>query len=416
MKRMLLVVLLMSCGAPYISSLFPVYAEHFNMNNLEITILFAIYALVLLPSLLITGANGDYWGQKKVLRFSILISIASTVFFILSVNIWMLYFARVLEGIAYGVFTGVASAYLLKQTALNKTESMLKISGAATNLGFGLGPAICGLTIQYLHFAPLRMPFWILLGMLLFSSILLEFLPNDDNRSAEKRKISMGIPKNMTGPFWSFIALPIFALFTLAGVALSLIPLFVRNVMHSSNLSISGLLILLLLGGGSMLQFFPWPAHPVVRMRISILALIIGSWIIGYSGEISNLPLLWVGILLEGLGSGWTFQAALRFSGELPKPEECTRVITAFYICAYAGFIIPPVTVGLLTLVFQLNTSLMIINAFASIIIIYVLAYSVRFNRYYASVVLKENSSGRIVDAPSFASVNRSGHRNRERG
>ncbi|REE68097.1 putative MFS family arabinose efflux permease [Paenibacillus taihuensis] len=386
MKRTLLIVLLMSIGATYISSLFPVYGEHFKLSSLEITILFAIYAAVLLPTLLIVGSRGGYWGLKKVLRISIWLSIASTLLFIASTHVWMLYVARILEGIAYGAFTGAVSAFLLKQTTPEKTGTALKLSGVTVNLGFGLGPAVSGLIVQYLHVQPLRMPFWILLFMLFVSLVLLELLPKHEDSNAKKNKISLGIPHNVRNQFWSIIGLPIFTVFTLGGVVLSLIPTFVKNVIHTSNLSISGLLILLLLGGGALMQFFPWPKNPVTRIRLSILALTIGSWLIFLSGQTSSMPLLWAGFFIQGIGAGWTFQAALRFAGQLPKPEERPRVISAFYMCAYAGFIAPPVAVGVLTSFLSLNTSLVIINMFAALIVVYVLIYSLQFKRYYSKL------------------------------
>ncbi|SFT00140.1 hypothetical protein SAMN04488601_1181 [Paenibacillus sp. 453mf] len=90
MKRMLWVFLVMTCAATFMSSLFPLYAKNFHMSSLEITVLFALYAVFVLPTLLIVGARGSYWGLKRVLRASIWISIASTLLFIGSYNVWML--------------------------------------------------------------------------------------------------------------------------------------------------------------------------------------------------------------------------------------------------------------------------------------------------------------------------------------
>lgn len=387
MKRMLWVVLMMSCGATFISSLFPLYGEHYRLSSLEITILFAVYAAVLLPTLLVVGARGNAWGLKRVLRFSIWISIASTLLFLGSLNVWMLYAARILEGIAYGAFTGAASAFLLKQTSHDKVSKAIKLSGVTVNIGFGLGPAISGLIVQYVHFQPLRLPFWFLLVMLLSSLIFLEMLPKHEDSQAQKpakTKISLGVPDNIRSHFWFFIGLPIFTLFTLGGIVFSLIPTFAKNVIHTDNLSISGLLILVLLGGGALMQFFPWPHNPVTRMRIGILLLIIGSWVIVFSGQTASLFLLWAGICIQAIGAGWTFQVSLRFASQLPKPEERPRVISAFYLCAYSGFIVPPVGVGVLTRFFSLNFSLILLNSFAAIIVIYVLIYSVKFNRFYS--------------------------------
>ncbi|MBV7509828.1 MFS transporter, partial [Bacillus sp. sid0103] len=96
----------------------------------QITILFAVYAAILLPTLLVVGAKGSAWGLKRVLRSSIWISIASTLLFQGSFDVWMLYAARILEGIAYGSFTGTAAAFLIKQISPNKVSTAIKLSGA----------------------------------------------------------------------------------------------------------------------------------------------------------------------------------------------------------------------------------------------------------------------------------------------
>ncbi|QOK29691.1 MFS transporter [Cytobacillus oceanisediminis] len=382
---MLLVSLLMSCGATFITPLFPLYSEAYRLNSLQITILFAIYAAFLLPALFITGEKGSTWGLKRVVRISIWISIASTLFFLAGNHSWMLYLARSLEGIAYGAFTGTAAAFLMKQTSPSQMSAALKLSGVTILIGFGLGPAIAGLILQYIHYLPLHLPFWILLVLLIISLCVLETIPKDS--VSVKRKISLGVPNNIRSPFFSMAGLPIFTVFTIQGIAFALIPNFVKNVIHTSNLAVSGLIIFVLLSGAALAQFIPWPSHPITRMRFGILLLAVGSWIIVSSGLTSSLPLLWAGIFIQSIGGGWTFQIALRLAGQLPEPKERPRVISVFYLCAYSGFIVPVIGVGALTQFFSLNHSLIVLNLFAAFIVIYVLLYSVRYNRTYSDMI-----------------------------
>ncbi|MBT2686774.1 MFS transporter [Bacillus sp. ISL-47] len=386
---MLLVSLLMSCGATFITPLFPIYSEAYLLNSLQITILFAIYAAFLLPTLFIAGEKGSRWGLKRVVRISIWISIASTVFFLAVNHFWMLYVARSLEGIAYGAFTGTAAAFLMKQTSPSQIGAALKLSGVTILIGFGLGPAIAGFILQYIHYLPLHLPFWILLVLLIISLIVLETIPKDSVSIEQKRvktKISLGVPSNIRSPFFSMAGLPIFTVFTIQGIAFTLIPNFVQNVIHTSNLSVSGLIIFVLLSGAALAQFIPWPSHPITRMRFGILLLVIGSWIIVSSGLASSLPLLWAGIFIQSIGGGWTFQIALRLAGQLPETKERPRVISVFYLCAYSGFIVPVIGVGALTQFFSLNHSLIVLNLFAAFIVIYVLLYSVKYNRNYSDI------------------------------
>jgi hypothetical protein len=141
-----------------------------------------------------------------------------------------------------------------------------------------------------------------------------------------------------------------------------------------------------LLSGAALAQLIPWPSHPVTRMRFGILLLAIGSWVIVSSGLTSSLPLLWTGIFIQSIGGGWTFQIALQLAGQLPEPKARPRVISAFYLCAYSGFIVPVIGVGALTQIFSLNHSLIVLNLFAAFIVIYVLLYSVKYNRTYSDI------------------------------
>jgi MFS family permease len=97
-------------------------------------------------------------------------------------------------------------------------NSAIKLSGETVNIGFGLGPAISGLIVQYVHFQPLHLPYWFLLVMLLSSLVFLEILPKHEDFQAQKpakTKISHGVPDDIRSHFWSIIGLPIFTVFTL---------------------------------------------------------------------------------------------------------------------------------------------------------------------------------------------------------
>ncbi|WP_379127121.1 MFS transporter [Paenibacillus sp. sgz500958] len=385
MKRMLWVLLIMSVGATYTSPLFPLYQEHFQLSSLGITLLFAAYAVCLLPTLLIVGSKSKGWGFRRVLMVSIILSIAATVLFLTAVQPWMIYLGRMLEGVAYGAFTGCAAAFLFIQTPSEQRGTALTLSGITISMGFGLGPAISGLMIEYSNYEPLHLPF-VILSVLLISALVVLFTLSEDAEAQQGRntsRVTLGIPKEIAPHFRSLIGLSIFMVFTLNGIVLSLIPSFTKNVIHSSNLSISGLLILLLLGGGAMTQLIRSPQDNVTRIRIGLILLLTGSCITVLSGETSQLALLWTGIFIQAIGSGWTFQVSLKLAGSMPKPEERAQVISSYYLFAYSGFIVPIVGVGGLTFFFSLNTALIILNALGALTILYILMYSVRFRKIY---------------------------------
>ncbi|ASS67393.1 MULTISPECIES: MFS transporter [unclassified Paenibacillus] len=424
MKRMLGILIIMSLVATSVSSLFPLFHRDYGLNSLELTLLFASYAAVLLPVLLLTGVRAASWGHKRVIRAGIWLSIGSSLLFMLSADAWMLYAARMVEGAAYGLFTGTATPFLLRHTPSSRTGKAILLSGMTVSLGFGIGPAITGLFAQYASVMPSRLPYALFIVLLLACAAVLETLhsheeenkaiqaaPNPDRdgatganlraipaadaagalgaegKSRERRGALLGVPASIGRHFWTMSALSGFTIFTLNGIVLSLIPMFVTNVLHSSNLSISGLLVLLLLGGGALTQLIPLPLNPVVRLRSGLLILAAGAWTVVLSGHEGSLSLLWLGVGLQALGSGWSFQASLRFAGELPRPADRPRVITTYYLAAYSGFIVPMAGLGVLSYAFGMSTAMVVLNILGLLLVLYAAFYSVGFKREYGALL-----------------------------
>ncbi|MDN4600960.1 MFS transporter [Paenibacillus sp. F6_3S_P_1C] len=378
MKRMLWVIFVMAIGTTFPTPLFPIYQEQFHLSNLEITFLFAVYAIFLLPSLLVAGQIGIVYGLKKITMIGIISSIISIILFIIGTSAWQLYLSRILEGIGFGLFMGTATNLLLKKSPKEMTSKALTLSSMGVMVGFGVGPAISGLIIQYIHFQQLRFPFVTLLLLLISATIFLVSIPDNHQlvNKKEPMRIKISIPRDIRSDFWSFIGLTGFIVFSLNGIVISIIPTYVKTVLHTSNLSISGLLILLLLGGGGLAQRISWPQRPVIRIRIGIILQLIGAWLMVIAGISTNIVLLWMGIFIQAIGGGWSFQASLQLAGIAPKPEDRSKVISAYYFASYSGFIFPIVGVGLLNLFFDLSQSLTILNALATIIVILLVVLS----------------------------------------
>ena len=74
--------------------------------------MFALYAVALLASLLVTGQLSDHVGRRPVVLASIVVQIGSMVCFIAANSVAVLIAARVLSGLATGCAVSALSAYL----------------------------------------------------------------------------------------------------------------------------------------------------------------------------------------------------------------------------------------------------------------------------------------------------------------
>ncbi|MGV3025683.1 MFS transporter [Clostridium thermobutyricum] len=378
MKRILFVICIMAASANLPAPLFPIYQSHFNLNNFDLTLLFAIYTACMLPSLLISTSLVKRNGTKPVVFTGVILAIISSIIFILTKEAWMLYFARAVEGIALGIFMGTSNGLLIKNSS-NITKA-LSLSGIMTLFGFGVGPFISGLIAQYITINPYVLPYVVLMVLLIIAAIILSTVKKGEEEINKKEKIkfSLGIPKNSKILFLMFICPTIFIMLALNGVVISLIPIFVRNILKSSNLAYSGILLMIFLGGGFMAQLIRVPREKEKRIQIGIILLILGTWIVIESGIRVNMILLFLGMIILAFGNGLTFQSSIQLAGMISTKEESSSVISTYYLAGYTGMAIPTIGIGILSVILGLMTSLIIFGVIITILGI-ILVLSPRF-------------------------------------
>lgn len=378
MKRILFVICMMAASANLPAPLFPIYQSHFYLNNFDLTLLFAIYTACMLPSLLISTSLVKRNGTKRVVLFGIILAIISAIIFIFTKDAWMLYLARAIEGIALGNFMGTSNALLIKNSP--NMSIALALSGVMTLLGFGLGPFISGLIAQYSPVIPYVLPYIVLFVLLGLSALILSTIPKGEEtlNKREKIKFSLGIPKKSKILFLLFICPTVFIMLALNGVVISLIPIFVTTVLKSHNLSYSGILLLIFLGGGFIVQFIRIPTDKTKRIQIGLVLLIIGTWLVIESGLKSNMILLFIGMIILALGNGLTFQSSIQLAGMLSAPNESSSVISTYYLAGYTGMAIPTIGIGVLSVILSLMSSLIIFGIIITILGV-ILIFSPKF-------------------------------------
>ncbi|MCQ4637097.1 MFS transporter [Anaerovorax odorimutans] len=360
MKRILWAILMIAVSTNLPAPLFPVYQQQYGLNPLAITALFAVYAACLLPLLLVSGSLADRRGNKQVVAIGLLCAVLSAGCFLIAAGPVMLYIARVLEGFAVGCFMGTSNAFLVENSKGN-VQNALGYASMFNMFGFGFGPLLCGLIAQYIPFFSYQLPFLLLLIALL--SALLMLLPIKSEKkpastSAKRSRISLGVPDENKQVFWFFIAPAAFLMLALNGVVISLVPTYVKTLFHTSNLSYSGVLLFIMLFGSGVAQLIRRPGRAEKRIQWGILFLILGTWGMIAAAPFSSIALLLLSMLLQALGTGWTFQSALRMTGEISTPENRSRIISTFYVCAYSGMAFPTIGIGLLSTLWDLNTAL----------------------------------------------------------
>ncbi len=178
----LLVVFIDLLGFSLILPLLPYYAETFNASEFVTGLLIAVYALMQLIGAPILGRLSDRYGRRPILLISVFGTFIGFLLFGFATTLWMLFAARILDGITGGNLS-VAQAYISDVTDAKNRAKGLGLIGAAFGFGFIIGPVTGGILSQYGY----NVPAFVAAGLALINFILIyTWLP--ESLTKEKRE------------------------------------------------------------------------------------------------------------------------------------------------------------------------------------------------------------------------------------
>src|SRR3954469_3961865 len=101
-------------GSNLATPLYAIYEREFAFSSAVLTLVFATYALVLAPSLLVFGQLSDRLGRRRVMAGGVAVATLGLVLFALARGLPGLLAARATQGLAVGMISGAAAAALVE--------------------------------------------------------------------------------------------------------------------------------------------------------------------------------------------------------------------------------------------------------------------------------------------------------------
>lgn len=162
---------------PALPSMNSYFGSSSAVTNLTLSAFFLFYAL----GILFWGPLSDKYGRKPILLLGSILYAASSVACALSVNIYFLIAARILQGIGAGGITSVSLAIVKDSYSGKKRESILAICQSISGLAPMIAPIVGALILTFSNW---RGSFWALalvsLVNLGFTFLFQETLTNDE--------------------------------------------------------------------------------------------------------------------------------------------------------------------------------------------------------------------------------------------
>jgi multidrug resistance protein len=138
------VVFLDLLGAGILLPILPYYVRPFRSDATTVSMLYLSFSAAQFVASPILGVLSDRYGRRPVLLISLLGSAVGYFLFGMAGSLFMMFFARILDGITGGNIS-TAQAYIADVSRPEDRSKNFGLIGAAFGLGFIIGPALGGL-------------------------------------------------------------------------------------------------------------------------------------------------------------------------------------------------------------------------------------------------------------------------------
>ena len=372
--------MLAASSAP--SPLYPVLQVQFGFSAITLTVIFAVYVLVLLLSLLTVGRLSDHVGRRPVLAAALVVEAGAMILFLAADSVTWLLAARAVQGLATGAAVGVLGAYLLDLQPGDGSRLGSLVNSAAPTSGLGLGAIGTGLLVQYAPH-PTKLVFVVLTAVFLVLTLATAALPetvDPEPGALAALRPQVAVPPAARRAFAAAVPTMI-ATWALGGLVLSIGGSLLGGVFRQHNHAVVGVVLGLFAAAGAVAAVCARALAPDRMARLGTVALAVGTALFLLGLATSSLVTFVIASVVAGGGFGSAFLGALRTVTQLAQPHERAALLSAVYVVSYLAFSIPAVIAGLLITHLGLRDTALGYGAVVGVLAVLTLGYDVASRR-----------------------------------
>jgi MFS family permease len=336
-------------GTNHFAPLLGIYRQQLGLTDAAATAVFGVYAMGVIPGLLVAGPASDRRGRRSLLiAFTALSLIASVVLITGRWGVGGLYAGRLLTGVASGAVFSIGTAWVKELSEGAPAGAGARRGALALTAGIGLGPLVAGVLGQWGP-EPAVLPY---LLHLLLGGAALALLPRAPetvvSRVGEPRRTRQVLVPSARARRFTRVVVPIGPwVFGSLTFVFTTLPPHAAGPVWGLEVAFSGLLAALALGAGIAVQPLARRLHDAsatggtARAGSAGLALVTAGCLASAAATARpGAVVVTVAAVLLGAGYGLCIVAGLREVEELAPSHELGTLVALFYSLAYAGLLI----------------------------------------------------------------------------
>lgn len=339
-----LVLFAVAWGANHFVPLLLVYRAQLALDAAQLALLFGMYALGLVPGLLLAGPVSDRRGRRAVVVPAACVALAASL--VLGAgggSFAALLLGRLLYGLGAG---GVMSAGATWVVELSEADgdaapgAGARRATIALSAGFGLGPVASGAVAQYLP-APTLVVYAIHVALLGGLLIAARGAPDVGDRAGRGPVLRIELDRAGWRSFARGVVPMAPFVYGFPAIAVAALPGLLAGALGNAPMAYTGLIAGMTLGAGVVVQPVTRRLAPTTGSRLGLLVGAAGLVLAALAVARQLAVLLLAVAPILGAGYGMAMTGGFQTVQRLARPDARGGITGLYYVLTYVGFAAP---------------------------------------------------------------------------